>query len=365
MTSTPPTIIDDEHPDTPDHVRTRLRGRHRVINKRGEDYRLQIIRLEDELKESQEAAQLLAVDLGRSRATATRLSEHTGLCFQLRRQVQERDTTIGELRQTLADQKAAADAAQTAHSRQLRGVLESAATADQLYKNLESRLTEVVASHGTLMRLYLKTQDERTELRTQLDRAERAVRHSLRDHARTSAQLIAVGAQLVNCQADLLAAGGAAPARPLTPAAVPLGATAVSADVPAALPAAPLSPIGDEDAADLGRSPAAEEGADDDLSLTLASRLCRNPGMDTSAFALAGEPISPADSPRSVSPGLDCCPGAGADRPRSVPSASSTDSGSTFGDPVFEPPSPRPLGATSPSGSPSCRSLADFARSPG
>ena len=141
MTSTPPIILDDEHPDQPDHVRTRLRGRHRVINKRGEDYRLQIIRLEDELQKSQEAAQLLAVDLGRSRATATRLSEHTGLCFQLRRQIQERDTSIGELRHTLADQKAAAEAAQTAHSRQLRGVLESAATADQLYKNLESRLT--------------------------------------------------------------------------------------------------------------------------------------------------------------------------------------------------------------------------------
>ena len=365
MTSTPPIILDDEHPDQPDHVRTRLRGRHRVINKRGVDYRVQIIRLEDELKESQDAAQLLAVDLGRSRATATRLSEHTGLCFQLRRQIQERDTSIGELRQTLADQKAAADAAQTAHSRQLRVVLETAAIADQFHNSLESRLAEVVASHGTLMRLYLKTQDERAELRKQLDRAERAVRHSLRDHARTSAQLIAVGAQLVNCQADLLAAAGAAPAPPPTPADVPLGAATVSADVPAALLAAPSSPIGDEDAADLGQSPAAEEGADDDLSLTLASRLCRNPGMDTSAFALAGEPISPADSPRSASSGLDCCPGAGAARPRSVPSASSPDSGSSFGDPVFDPPSPRPPGATSPSGSPSCRSLADFARSPG
>ena len=85
-----------------------------------------------------------------------------------------------------------------ARSAALSTVLETSASANQQHLELRDRLATMVHSPLVLLQLHLRTQDERDGLRCKFSKAERAVRHALRDRAHTATPLIPVGTQLVN-----------------------------------------------------------------------------------------------------------------------------------------------------------------------
>jgi hypothetical protein len=299
-TTTQIEVVYHERPDAKEtKIRGRLRGRDKTINFVGGDFRKRIAALEDQLAASTHDAELQRIALDRSRRNVARLSEHTGLCAELRDQVQQRNTWLGEWRRGCESLKAEAATTHAALERQLadqrntiHDISAAAAFADEQHLELTGRLTALGVSHTGLLQEVFSAQAQRDDMRTQLLAAERVLRHALRARAKSADQLIATGAQLATSQAELLASHALVIdlQRQLfgaQPGVAPAG------DDQHTLPA----PLGEAAAADDLASLTEEAAADvSDPPTDVATILLRDPQADVSAYVLLGEPASPDGS---------------------------------------------------------------------
>jgi hypothetical protein len=364
MTSIP--ILPDDRSLQAAYSRKKLRGRDKAVQQRGTDYRIQIIALEDELADARTNIERLTIDLDRARRTATRLSELSpGLCFQLRRQLAEKERTIKQqdlwlqsgrrftqdLKEDLALAQARFDERLAILDKSFVDQVSNTQRATEKYNDASALAATNLVKLGLSSKLGRRYREERDNARAQLAAAEQALRHTQRDRASTSAQLVA-------CQARLLAFIDAGPARCALPGAIPAPSITIgdgSTPVTPILECTPRLSSPRQDtivataAADFPSSPATVPSFGPHLE-PLHALLRRDPGADLSAYNIpGGEPVSDDDCPLAVSPRR--LPSSGSpSRPISVASASTADSGALL-DPnpvTYDPPTPRPDGATSP-----------------
>lgn len=358
-------VISNPRPDpdaSADNVTSRLRGRHAELNKRGGDFRTRILKLEDELQAAADVNAQLRQDLERARANGARLSERTGLCAQLRADVKIRDDWLKGWRQGCETLQADATTARVNFERRLAEERATVEHFEERHLELSGNLSTLNLANGNLQAEVTAAQDQRDALRAQLDRAERALRHSVRARTTLANDLIAARAQLVCAQSELLDQRSEVidlqrrllPAEPLpstddtasSTASLRLhfdGQSLAGAGTGSESPAASqhgsprLSPVADSAAYRTSVSPVSAIPLDSPGDL--ASLLIRDPGADISSLLIIGEPVSPGDTPLFE------------DWADSGPVASNLSpphsaSGPELG--LFNSDSPRAIGATSP-----------------
>jgi hypothetical protein len=351
----PPPAIQDEG-----NVLVRNRGRRKELVKRGGDFIQVILRLENQLETLKQEAHILLHERDLARRHHARLSEHGGLCGQLRNTLRLRDDTLAARDRTIAD--LGQQLLETTTSLELERTTGVELRAQVLFANTQQlefsgRLTEALTNNADLEHRLAALGLERDLIRDQRRAADRTIRSAdrtildarrQRNDARE--QLVLATAKLALTEADLLetteALARAQPAPPAQGALVSPSAPAAPAerDIGADEPASPRQ------AAHAPADPVAADELGDDLALTAASILLRDPTADISFFTRVhhGEPTSPPDdepldvsSPRPGDASGDSVLLLVADW-----SIFSPDVGGCS--PLFDPPTPRIEGATSP-----------------
>ena len=371
-------VVSNPRPDTDasaENVRHHPRGRDKEISRRGGNFRLIIIDLEGKLAAAEERIGQLQRDLDRSRATSTRLSEHTGLCAQLRADVHTRDGWLTEWRQHCATLQAEAITTRTDFERRLA---EGRATIEHLeerHLELSGGLTALTVANGGLQAEVASAQAQRDAHGAQLTRAKRALRHSVRDGYKLAQDLIVTGARLVGVQSELLGKGTAImdlqrrllPAEPITSAEDSVSSSSSLRRLFDGQSLAPASsqmepdpwspPVSRSSTPCLSPAPdpdrlCAPDGAalltDLDPPDSLASLLLRNPGADITGLLITGEPATPDSICADFGNLLESVFGNSDAAHLAVPNLSPNHSVSGDGLGSFDPASPRPDGATSP-----------------
>ena len=338
-------VVAHDRPDAPEkNITFRMRGRNKEVHQRGVDYRKQIEELEKQLFIVTEDSARYRSSLDRARSEVARLSDHSGLCAKLREQIKQQQAWLTEWRAGCDTLKAEAAAKYAELAARL-------AVAQELAK----RNAPFADSHADLVQSLIATRSELDAKHKKLLEAEQALRYAQRARTKSDNQLITVGAQLAASQTELLTSSS----RIIDLQQRILGQHIAAPSDPAIGVTAPDSPPADGEApspapTDAGPMAAAgltytfAPGPPDDV----ASILVRDADADVNAYVLSGEPVSPDgtasddslfDLAATLAAWTDLDPdGPAAPGPSSFPD---THLG-------FDPLSPRPAGATSPTCSP-------------
>ena len=362
MTAIP--VILHELPDTPAApVGRRPRGRDHATQKRGGDFRVRIHSLEDDLADSKKEVAQLKIDLARARETATRLSEVApGRCHTLRSRLTERNDQLAERNRQLEERDGWLEGWRK-ENHDLKKLLASQAANSTKVVN-DQRKELAAAGLAEISAVTLRVQhyrDERNALRLKLASSDQALRHAQWERAITSTKLsaaeqalryaqrerVSTSNKLVACQERLLSLlgrdGAAGLISPVSPAPSSTRPHSGAAAAPLARPSFPSPPQGLTTVIPDSASDA--DGHEILLLESIASLLTRCPDADLRAYNLRpGEPVSDDDDPADASPRrhhrLEHHT-----RPISIASGTTSDS-------AYDPPSPKPEGATSLTSSP-------------
>jgi hypothetical protein len=301
----PPVNLDDVN------VLVRNRGRRKEIVRRGGDFIIIIMRLEDQLEKRTEEVRVLCHERDLARRHVARLSEHGGLCGQLRTTLRLQDDTLAARNRKIADlNKQLLDTTTSLELERTTGV---ELRAQVLFANTQQlefsgRLTEALTKIGDLEQHLATLGQERDHIKDQRRAADRAIRSAdrtildarrQRDDARD--RLVLTTATLALAEADLLETTEAlARARAESPAQ---GAPASASAQAALAEHGPRAgePVSPRQAAPALANPAADNEPDDELSRTAASILLRDPSANVSSFVHDGEPVSSDDDDLAVS----------------------------------------------------------------